>query len=339
MNQLLYVPTASKNLISVKRFCFDNKVSMEFDSQRVVVKDLDTKEVLLHGTKGDGLYELPINLRNKEMQANQVESGMKATARVWHLRLGHLHSKAIEELNKNKLVVVTDVKSIHESCENCCIAKSKKLKHIKRATTYSHPLELIFADVWGPAPCESTEGYRYYINFVDANRSFNWLFLMKKKSEVEDCFYQFQRLVERQYDRKIKAIQSDNAKEFLELSTYLRENGIVHRLSCPHTHPQMGKVERRHRHIVDTWLAMMNHVGMEQHFWNYSFMTTVFLYNRNPTSVLGGISPYEALHHRVPEYFKLRVFGSKCYPNLRPYRENKLSDKSAPHHSSACANP
>lgn len=328
MNQLLFVPSASKNLISVKRFCIDNEVSMEFDPQRVIVKDLKTKEVLIRGPTGDGLYELPICMKNKGMQANQVEMGMKATARTWHLRLGHLHSRAVEDLNRNKMIVVSDVKTIHKSCKNCCITKSKKLKHSIRSTVYNHPLELVFADIWGPAPIDSSEGYRYYINFVDASTSYNWMFLMKRKSEAEDCFMQFQKLVERQYEYKIKAVQSDNAKEFLKLSTYLRNNGIVHRLSCPHTHPQMGKVERRHRHIVDTGLAMLNHAGLEEHFWDYAFMTALHLYNRNPTKVLGGISPYEAMHHKTPEYFKLKVFGSICYPNMRPYRENKLGDKS-----------
>jgi len=56
---------------------------------------------------------------------------------------------------------------------------------------------------------------------------------MKRKSEVEDYFMQFQKLVERQYEYKIKAVKSDNAKMFLKLSTYLRSNEIVHRLSCP----------------------------------------------------------------------------------------------------------
>lgn len=56
---------------------------MEFDLQKVVAKDLETKEVLFHGTKGDGLiYELPLDMRIKEMHANQVEFEMKAIARV-----------------------------------------------------------------------------------------------------------------------------------------------------------------------------------------------------------------------------------------------------------------
>jgi len=32
----------------------------------------------------------------------------------------------------------------------------------------SAPLKLIFSDVWGPAPLFSSDGYRYFVIFVDA---------------------------------------------------------------------------------------------------------------------------------------------------------------------------
>jgi len=72
---------------------------------------------------------------------------------------------------------------------------------------------------------------------------------------------------------------------------------------------------------------MLNHASLEEHFWDYAFMAALHLYNKNPTKTLGGISPYEAMHHKAPKYFKLKVFGSICCPNMRPYRENKLGDK------------
>lgn len=61
INQLFFVPSASKNLIFVKRFRIDNKVSIDFDPQRVLVKDLRTEEVLIRGPKGDGCmsYQSP----------------------------------------------------------------------------------------------------------------------------------------------------------------------------------------------------------------------------------------------------------------------------------------
>jgi len=60
-------------------------------------------------------------------------------------------------------------------------------------------------------------------------------------------------------------------------------------------------------------------------------MVAIHLYNRNPTAVLNHSSlPYEALYKQPLDYSKLRVFGSKCFPNLWPYRSNKLQDKSEP---------
>lgn len=43
----------------------------------------------------------------------------------------------------------------------------------------------------------------------------------------------------------------------LVLKPFLLAQGISHRRSCPHTHQQMGTVERRHRHIVDLGIALL----------------------------------------------------------------------------------
>lgn len=32
---------------------------------------------------------------------------------------------------------------------------------------------LIFANIWGPSPMMSMDGYRYYINFVDVMTNYN----------------------------------------------------------------------------------------------------------------------------------------------------------------------
>ena len=43
-------------------------------------------------------------------------------------------------------------------------------------------------------------------------------------------------MVELQLDVKLKAIQMDNAKEYIALSNYLKFEGILHRFSCPYLH-------------------------------------------------------------------------------------------------------
>ncbi|KAE8710030.1 hypothetical protein F3Y22_tig00110328pilonHSYRG01140 [Hibiscus syriacus] len=57
--------------------------------------------------------------------------------------------------------------------------------------------------------------------------------------------------VERQFGVKLKVFQSDGGGEFGVLQAYMKEQGIVHRMSCPHTSEQNGLVERKHRQIVE----------------------------------------------------------------------------------------
>jgi len=65
----------------------------------------------------------------------------------------------------------------------------------------------------------------------------------------------------------IKSLQSDNTKEFLSLIKMLRSFGITHRLTCPHTQQQNDSIERKHRHIVETGLALLFASSLPLTFW------------------------------------------------------------------------
>lgn len=151
---------------------------------------------------------------------------------------------------------------------------------------------------------------------------------MIKKSDVYAIFDKFYRWAERHSGKRILAIQTDNACEFWKLGHQLAKLGIQHQLSVPYSHQQMGHVEHRHRHIIDTNITMLNHAGLPSSMWDFGIVAASYIYNRNPTSVLNGKSPYEALFKKIPDYGKLRVFGCKAFPCLRAYRANKLDRKS-----------
>jgi histone deacetylase 1/2 len=194
----------------------------------------------------------------------------------------------------------------------------------------SAPLELIFSDAWGPAPLFSSDGYRYFIIFVDAYTKYVWYYPLVAKSDVYSVFHQFQTLVERQFSLKIKSVQTDWGGEYRKLSIFFQTVGIHHRLICPHTHEQNGTVERRHRHIVETGLTLLGQCKAPFRFWNYAFETSVYLINRMPTPVLAHCSPFDCLFHRSPDYHFLRTFGCLCFPFLRPYNNHKLDFRCSP---------
>jgi hypothetical protein len=70
-------------------------------------------------------------------------------------------------------------------------------------------------------------------------------------------FLHFQSMVECLFNTKIKQIQTDWGGEFRPLNTFFHKHGIIHRISCPHTHQQQGCVEHKQRHIIDTSLALL----------------------------------------------------------------------------------
>jgi hypothetical protein len=77
--------------------------------------------------------------------------------------------------------------------------------------------------------------------------------LLNFKYEVFDKFVEFKTIVENIFTSKIKHFQSDGGKEFVN-SCFLKlfaSNGIMHRISCPHTLEQNGLAERKHRHIIN----------------------------------------------------------------------------------------
>jgi hypothetical protein len=147
---------------------------------------------------------------------------------------------------------------------------------------------------------------------------------LRHKYEVFQCFTDFQNLVERQFNRKIRAVQTDWGGEYQSLNSLFKCIGIYHHVSCPHAHQQNGSTECKHRHIVEMGLTLLAHASVPLKFWDEAFLTAVFLINRLPSRVINNQSPYERLLDHPPDYTSLRTFGCAVWPHLRPYNSKKL---------------
>ena len=143
-------------------------------------------------------------------------------------------------------------------CDTCQRAKSHQLPFSRSSSESEYPLELIYSDVWGAAP-QSVGGFKYYVSFIDDYSKFTWIYLLKYKSDVFQKFHEFQQLVERLFDRKIIAMQTDWDGEYQKLHTFFQQTGITHHISNPHTRQQNGSAERKHRHIVEVGLSLLAH--------------------------------------------------------------------------------
>lgn len=327
LNNILHVPDIKQKLLSVQKFCHDNHVFFEFHSTFFYVKDKSTRITLLTCPSVNGLYSF--SLPRVKPVPKVAFSTSRASSSTWHQRLGHPHHQLLNSmLSKFRLPVISNNSSTF--CNSCAIGKSSKL-HLSLSNYKStNFLDLVFCDVWGPAPVTSFGGHRYFLLCVDHFSRFMWIFPLALKSDVYNVFKQFMVTVERQFNTKLKAVQSDWGGEFRNLSTFFSSLGIIHRLSCPHTSEQNGMVERRHRHVVETGLTLLAQSHVPKRFWHFAFDTAVYLINRMPSRTNSSVSPFEQVFKRRPDYSFLRVFGCQCYPHLRSYNAHKMDFRSAP---------
>lgn len=52
-------------------------------------------------------------------------------------------------------------------CFDCALAKNHKLPFNFATSSTSQCLELLYYDLWGPAPVNSISGFKYYLLLVD----------------------------------------------------------------------------------------------------------------------------------------------------------------------------
>lgn len=187
------------------------------------------------------------------------------------------------------------------------MAKSQRLPFDTNPKRALHPLDLVHCDVWGPFPVVSIDNYRYYVIFVDDFSRFTWFYMLKHKSEVSTVLEVFIQFVQTQFSSKIKIFQSDGGTEFVnhKVRTLFENNGTFHRLSCPYIPQQNGRAERKHRHVVETGLAMMFNASLPLLYWVDAFSSAVYIINRLPTPTLENKSPFEFLYSHPPNYQNL----------------------------------
>ena len=135
-------------------------------------------------------------------------------------------------------------------------------------------------------------------------------------------------MIEKQLGLSIKAIQTNNAREFIHFDKFLAKFGIIHHYTCPYSHPQNGTVERKHIHIVETGLSFLAHASISLKYWDFAFKAATLVINNLPTSILQYKTPHEILYHHPPKYELFRVFGCTCFPLLRSYNKHKFDFKS-----------
>ena len=192
LNNVLYVPDIARNLLSVKKLCTDNSVSVEFFPTKFQVKDLNTGAQMIKGKTRDGGYVWPGRDSPKPIA---FSTSIKCPISIWHSRLGHPSISVLKSVvSSSMLSNSNNLSSFH--CDDCSINKSHKLPFSQNSSLSStKPLETVYSDVWTP-PLISVDGFKYYVIFVDQFTHYIWFYPLRRKSDVKSIFIRWKALVE-----------------------------------------------------------------------------------------------------------------------------------------------
>lgn len=95
------------------------------------------------------------------------------------------------------------------SCLTCSQAKAHALLQPPSPSRSQRLFELLFLDVWDPAPVISTNGSRFYLSLVDDFSKYIWIFPMQSKSNVSSLILTFLCFASNTFFTNIIFVQSD----------------------------------------------------------------------------------------------------------------------------------
>ena len=98
---------------------------------------------------------------------------------------------------------------------------------------------MIYSDVCGPFEVKSLGGNNYFVSFIDEFTRKMWIYLIKQKSEVFNIFKKFKLLSEKQSDKVIKVLRTDEGGEH-EFQVFCDEEEIIHEVTSPYTPQHNG---------------------------------------------------------------------------------------------------
>ncbi|CAA7057513.1 unnamed protein product [Microthlaspi erraticum] len=286
LRNVLFVPDLKCNLISVSQLIADLDIVLQIANKGCVLQDRTTRNLSGVGELRDGLYFFRRLTRVNAFRLNKDEA-----EDVWHQRLGHPSNGVFDLLP----VVSSRVKDF-SSCSTCLKAKQCRDMFHSSDNKSDGVFDMIHVDLWGPYRIASLCNSYYFLTIVDDFSRAVWVYLLQNKTQVGKTLREFMAMVQRQFNKQIKVIRSDNGTEFTCLSSEFCGLGIVHQTSCVGTPQQNGRVERKHRHILNIARAILFQSSLPTKFWGESILTAAHLINRTPSSILNGKTPFELIH-------------------------------------------
>jgi len=315
LKNVRHIPGMKRNLISLSTL---DKEGLKYTGSGGVVKVSKGSLVCLLGDLNpSNLYVLRGCTLHGSVSAANVANAEPSKTDLWHMRLGHMSELVMAELMKRNLLDGC-ILSGKKFCEHCVFGKHKRVKFNTSVHTTKGTLDYVHADLWGPSRKPSYGGARYMLTIIDDYSRRVWPYFLKSKDDTFAAFIEWKVMIERQTEKKVKVLRTDNGGEFCSdaFDDYCRKEGIVRHHTIPYTPQQNGVAERMNRTIISKARCMLSNAHMNKRFWAETANTACYLINRSPSIPLNKKTPSEVWSSTPADYSHLRVFGCTAYAHV-----------------------
>lgn len=332
LNEVLYVPELSKNLLSVHAVT-ERDGEVTFKKNKVIV--FKNGQKVLEGKKQEnGLYTLDLQATKDTIIRNEESMLTEDKIQIvedWHRKLGHLNKVSMKNLLKlttGMNITESECDCLEKLCDICIRAKQTRLPFDNTRSRASRPLEIIHTDVCGPIePCTWDEK-KYILTFLDDYTHYSMIYLLSCKYEVTKHVKFYIQEVEAQINYKVSKLRSDNGGEYMnnDLKSWCKNRGIIIDSTIPYTPQLNGRAERLNRTIMDKARSLLFDSGLDKKFWGEAAYVSTYLINRSPTQSIE-VTPAEKWFNKKPDLSRLQIFGCDAYAKVLGHLK-KLDERS-----------
>ncbi|MBW0463381.1 hypothetical protein O181_003096 [Austropuccinia psidii MF-1] len=216
-----------------------------------------------------------------------------------------------------------------ETCQHCCIAKSRQSSVLARHNKIVEPMDIVTANLMGNFEDAIPYGGKYALTIPDIGSTYGECHILTKKSDATLVLLQVLTMLETKTVKRTKTFCSDNGGKFCSstLEDWCRLRGTVHKKSLPYHHEQNRSIEQYNREIADMGRALLHKYGLLREFWGVAFMWTSHIQNLILNSLMKGQAPMELLFHEKPCYNQMRLFSELEYIHIPCENRRKLDDQ------------
>jgi len=283
IKDVLHVPKLKNGLFSITRATLMGWQTL-FKGNGCTVTD-QTGDFSIHSTITDNLCWW----KSRPQQISAFSAASAITLDDWHEHLGHASRNAILNFwNSNRVegLLVGNGGHLGEDCEPCALGKHHRRPFNKVVVHREHPLELVHSDLCGKFPVPALGDGLYFVTFIDDCTRHCKIYILQNKESatLARVFKEYQAWAERQSGFQLKAIRTDGGGEYTKwMEAHLKDSGIDHQTTAPHTPESNGVAERMNRTLVEMMDPMMTRARATRKLRAQAVKTACYIKNRLPT--------------------------------------------------------